>query len=208
MRSKIVAGILLIMTFPVFSFVLAAPIPVREVREACADAMEGDEDVIMMSEKRAPWGARYKREVGLSGDSWAPDYASGIHPGVGKPLPSSGGGDSPLWSKVWSTPGGTAVPWNQEGPVKPGTTAENQPASITGNKPKLVSWASTKNVLLPSGDVLKRPLQSDTNLHLSPPPGQPGYVAKQQPKSFGSKFKAFFSKLSKFKFRPRSPAYG
>ena len=50
-RYKIVAGILLILS--VFSFGLAAPVPVQEVREACAAAVNGGENVIIGSGKRA-----------------------------------------------------------------------------------------------------------------------------------------------------------
>lgn len=162
--------------------------------------------MIFVSEKRAPRGNLYKRDSGLSDDPWTPKYASEIRPGVGMPSPSSGGGNSPLGS----TPGGTEVPY-PEGVVKPGTTAENQLASTTGNKAKSVSWAPLMEVQLPSGDVLRPPLQSKNNLLSSPPPGREGYLAKQQAqqqaqqqaKSFGSKVKAFFGKLGKVMFRPR-----
>jgi hypothetical protein len=205
MRFKLVAPILLIL--PIFSLVLAAPIPVRKVRDAYADsnAMEGDKGATIVSEKRAPRGDLYKRDSTFSDDSnfewWKPNQANGVHPDV-KPSPSSGGGESPLWSKVWSKQGGTDA---TEGVAQFGTTAENRPASTTSNKVKSVSWAPTNDVQLPSGDVVKRPLGTDINLLAgSPPPGREGYLAKQRPKSFGGKIKAFFSKLGKFRFRPRS----
>ena len=191
MRFRIVTCILLIL--PVFSSVLAAPIPVREVR---SDATEGTEDVMIMSEKRAPRGARnlYTRDGGMSSDNWrTPNFASGNLPGVGKPSPLSGGGDSPLWSKVWSTPNGAEATY-PEGVALPGTT---QPAST--NKAKTVQWGSTKY-----HTYEKYPVP------LPPPPGREGYLAnlakqtlpKPQPKSFGSKLKGLFGWLGKF--RPRS----
>jgi hypothetical protein len=51
-RYKIVACILLILS--VFGFVLAAPVAVQEVREACADAaVDAGDNVITGSGKRA-----------------------------------------------------------------------------------------------------------------------------------------------------------
>jgi hypothetical protein len=149
MRYKIVACILLILS--VFSFVLAAPVPVGEVREACADAVEGDENVIIVSGKRAPRGNPYDRE-GSDSDSdtewWTPPpksspavgHASGSHPGVDMPSSSSGGSESPLL-----TPGGTEVPLDPEGASKPGTTTENQP--VSSSEAKSVSWGHTNKVL-------------------------------------------------------------
>jgi hypothetical protein len=50
-RYTIVACILLILS--VFSFVLAAPVAVQEVREACTDAVAGGDKVITGLGKRA-----------------------------------------------------------------------------------------------------------------------------------------------------------
>ena len=224
MRYKIVACILLILS--VFSFVLAAPVPVGEVREACADAVEGDENVIIVSGKRAPRGNPYDRE-GSDSDSdtewWTPPpksspavgHASGSHPGVDMPSSSSGGSESPLL-----TPGGTEVPLDPEGASKPGTTTENQP--VSSSEAKSVSWGHTTKVHFFH--------DGPDDLRLPPPPGRQGYLVKvagqqtpsleiesaspssyldpppppkPQSKGFVNNFKTFFGKLGKLNFRPR-----
>jgi hypothetical protein len=200
MRFKIVACIPLILS--VFIFVLAAPVPVRAPR-GIYDRSGSDSDTEWWTPPRAK--------------SSSPDHAgsSGSHPGVGMPSPSTVGGDSPLWSKAWSTPGGTGVLWDPEGVVKPGTTAEIPPASSTGGKAKSVSWAPLKDVQLPTGLTVKTPLATDLKLIPSYPPGWEEFLAKQaaqqspepkkpQSKGFVSKSKKFFSKLGKLKFRPMS----
>jgi hypothetical protein len=140
MRYKIIARILIL---SVSSFVLAAPVPVREVREACADAVEGDEDVIIASGKRAaPENPYALAGSDFSDSEWRTlsqspsglDYGSGSHPGFDMPPSPSDGSKSPLWFKVWSAPGGTEVPWDPEGEVNPGTTTKNQPASSSNTK--------------------------------------------------------------------------
>jgi hypothetical protein len=230
MRYKIVACILLILS--VFSLVLAAPVS-REVREACADAVEGGETVIIVSGRRAPRGNPGEGADPAESDLYpidlsdtespqspsTPDHASGSHPGVDMPSSSSGGSKSPLWS----TAGGTEVPLDTEGAFKPGTTTENPPVS---GETKSVSWGPTTKVHFYDKDPFERPLPR--------PPGQKGYLAKvaqaaqqspspdiehassasyfgpppqlppkPQPKGFESKFKTYFSTLGKFKFRPR-----
>jgi hypothetical protein len=197
MRYKIVACILLILS--VFSFVLAAPVPVPEIREA----VEGGENVIIVSEKRAAGGNpnRWADSDSDSDTEWAtpspqssqpPDHASGSHPGVDTPS-TSGGSVSPLWSKVWSTPGGAEVPLDPEGAFKPGTTTpkkvnfwhttkvhifepdlspppEDQPAK----KALSVSWGPSQ-LILPSGEIISEPLPPEP---LPSPPGREAYLAK------------------------------
>jgi hypothetical protein len=63
-RHKLVVHILVILSVFNFLVVLAAPVPVQEVREACADVVDGGEDVIIMSRKRAekmdhPWSGHH-----------------------------------------------------------------------------------------------------------------------------------------------------
>jgi hypothetical protein len=54
-----------------------------------------------------------------------------------------------------------------------------QPASSSkGSKAKLISWASSKKVLLPSGETLKVPLPNGLDNKLHPPPGREGYLTK------------------------------
>jgi len=155
MRYKIGAWILLILS--VFSFVLAAPVPVREVREACTDAVEGGENVIIVSEKRAARGYPdpYDADSDSGSDSSdtesltspsqsssAPDDASGSHSGV--PSSSSVGSEPSWFHKVWSLPGETEAPLDPEGAFNPGTTTGNQPAS--SSNPKKVNWGYTTKV--------------------------------------------------------------
>ena len=52
-RYKLAVHILVLLSVLSFVPVLAAPIPVREVREACADVADGGEDVITVMGKRA-----------------------------------------------------------------------------------------------------------------------------------------------------------
>jgi hypothetical protein len=145
-RYKIVA-ILLILS--VISFVLAAPVAVQ-VREACADAMDGGENVIIGSKKRAGEG---------DSDPLIPQAQRG---------PSS---SSPLWSSPWwlslsgeskppllSTSGATKVPWNPlaEGEAKliqsqdQGSSSAPNSASGTHSNPS-VSSGESKPLLSTSG---------------------------------------------------------
>ena len=177
MRFKVVACTLLIL--PVFSFVLAYPVPKREVREACTDAAEGGENVIFVSGKRrAPrdnipyWSNSESDTEWRTLEFKPPPAPSGSHPGVDMPSSSSPGSES-LFSKVWSKLGGTTkkVSW---GPVtdmedgtevperaKPGTTTENHP--------------------------------------LPPPPGREGYLDKEaaqtSPEGFMGNVKSYFGKF-------------
>jgi hypothetical protein len=159
MRYKIVACIFLIL--PVFNFVLAAPVPVGEVREVCTDAVEDGENMIIESGKRAPRGNPYEgteedmypmdsdssdtEGTSPSQSSSPPDHASGSHSNVDMPssLPS-GGEEPPRWfSEVWSIPGETKVSSDPEGAFKPGTTTENEAASSSKTK-KVNFWHTTK----------------------------------------------------------------
>ncbi len=106
-RYKIVACIILILS--AFGFVLAAPVAVQEVREACTDAVDGGDNVIIESGKRADHSEEYpllthaQQEPSLSSDwplqhqgsSSAPIYASGTRP---NPSFSSGECKLPLLS--------------------------------------------------------------------------------------------------------------
>jgi hypothetical protein len=186
-RCNIAACILLILS--VFSFVLAAPVAVREVGKACADGV----DVKVGLGKRAdvqekdrfkkwlddldqaqqepseevPWSNPSQRQS----SSLAPTYASGTHP---NPPSSPGESKSPLLS----TSGRAELSWNPEGETKliqPGTSTEIQPAS--SSDPKSVSWAPSKKVQLPSGKTIMLPLQSEV-IKLPTPPGREAYLAK------------------------------
>ncbi|KAF8496014.1 hypothetical protein F5888DRAFT_1635321 [Russula emetica] len=188
MQYKVVAWILLILS--VFSVVLAAPVPVRE---ACDNAAEGGENVIIVSGKRAARGNSYEDSDSDSDtEFWKSPYTSpssyhyvdGSNTGVDTPSSSLSGSGPPPRS------GETEVPLDPEGAFNPGTTTGNQPASFSN--PKKVHWGPTTKVHF-----------YDDNLPL--PPGREGYLAKvaAQQNSFGNKFKTFFSKLGKLNFRPR-----
>lgn len=136
----------------VFSFVLTAPIQIQEVREAFADAMEGSESLTIVSGKRAPRGDLYERAgsgvLPPTGSPPALGYASGsgIPTGGESPLWSSVwsppvGVESPSWSKVWSPASGAELPFDPEGEVEPGTVSNNQAAS--SSKAKTVQWGTT-----------------------------------------------------------------
>ena len=226
MRYKIVACILIL---SVFSFVLAAPIPVRKVREVCTDTFDGGENMIIVSGKRALKENPYDGESDSDTEWWtpssqspaSPDHAGGSNPGVGMSSSPSSGSESPLGSKVWSAPGGTKVPLDEEGAFKPGTTTEDQSPSSSGTKS--VSWGHTTKVHFFH--------DGPEPLGLAPPPGREGYLAKvagqkspspevedaslssyfepppppppkPQSKGSGSKFKTFFGKLGKLNYLP------
>jgi hypothetical protein len=175
----------------VFSLVLAAPVLVREVPQACANAMEGDDNVIIVSEKRAKLET-IEEESDLyppeETDLYPPHLsdtesgtpppspphspsasvdASGNHPGVGMPSSPPAGSTSPLSSKVLSTPGGTET--------------KMEPPSSSGPRPG-ISWDPVTKVQFADEPILKFPK-----------------------KSFYRKIKSFFSKVGgKLSFRPRS----
>ena len=189
--------------------------------------------MIIVSGKRAPPGNPYQGEESdlyppdLSDTESgtprpqspsAPNYASGSHPGVDMPSSPSAESKPP----PGSTPGWTDVPLDEEGAFKPGTTAEDQPASSSGTKS--VSWGHTTKVHFFH--------DGPDPLGLDPPPGREGYLAKvagkqlapleiehaspasyfappppppPKPKSKGliGSVKSYVSKVGKLKFRPR-----
>lgn len=178
MQYKLVACILIL---SVFSFVLAAPVPVQEVREACANAMEGNDDVIIVSEKRASGSGL--GQVEEESDLYPPELsdtesrtstpsppqspsasvdASGNHPGVGMSSSPPAGSTSPLSSKVSSTPDGT------------GTEAKTEPASSSGPR---VSW----NPMTKFNDETVQP--GETEAPLDQGAFKPGTTTEIQPAS-------------------------
>ena len=158
-RYKLAIHILVI--FSVFNFVLvlAAPVPVQEVREACTNVVDGGEDVIIVSGKRAEEGqdpltqalpGQGSTSVQLSTQESPPtsDYASGVHQETTNPtqLPSSTSGEM---QRPPYASGGTELPWvssDDAGPhlltpdrsgaqqVQPETTSEVPPSSSVGTK--------------------------------------------------------------------------
>jgi hypothetical protein len=145
-RYKIAACILLILS--VFGFVLAAPIPVHQVREACADAVGGGDSVIIESGKRAevqdeedPLLTQAQQEPSSSSDwrstpsqdqgsSSATNYARAFR---WKPSFLSGGGKPPLLS----TSGGVAVPRN---PLAEGEAKLIEPPLLSTSGATEVPW--------------------------------------------------------------------
>ena len=219
-RCNIAACILL--TLSVFSFVLAAPVAVREAGKTCVDGVDVNvglgKRVDVQEEDRfkkwlddldqaqqepseeVPWSTPSQGQS----SSLAPTYASGTHP---NPPSSPGESKSPLLS----TSGRAELSWNPEGETKliqPGTLTEIKPAS--SSNPKSVSWASSKKVQLPSGKSITLPLQSEV-IKLPTPPGREAYLAKmaaqqspsQPSKGFFGDSTNLFKKLGKLKFLPR-----
>jgi hypothetical protein len=168
-RYNIVNYILLILS--VFSFVLAAPVAVQGVREVWADAVDGSDNVIIGSGKRA------ETQEGDQGSSSASDYASGAHPN-----PSFSSGESkppPL-----TTSGGTELSWNPEGAanlVQPGTSTEVQ--RVSSSQAKSVKWAPSKEVKLPTGEIYSEMLPPE----IEPLPLTEGYQPNQQVSSSKAK---------------------
>jgi hypothetical protein len=139
-RYKLAVHILVILSVFNFVPVLATPIPVRrEVREACADVMDGGEDVIILSGKRAEeredlWSGYHgltqaSRSPESGSDYWStssqlpsgspstPDYASGVHQKTTSPIqpPSSVSGEM---QRPPHASGGTELPWNAPGGMR------------------------------------------------------------------------------------------
>ncbi|KAI0279554.1 hypothetical protein BGY98DRAFT_415133 [Russula aff. rugulosa BPL654] len=145
MRYIMVARILLILS--VFSFVLAAPVPVQKVREAYADAVDVDENVIIVSRKRAdPYIDSEWDRSDPEWLTWTPSTKSSSASDAsrgsdGVPSPSSSSTGSKLPLNPLSTPGETKMPLDPEGALKSGSTTEIQPASSSGTKS--VSWGHT-----------------------------------------------------------------
>src|SRR6266481_9681531 len=99
-RYKLAIHILVILSVFNFLPVLAAPIPVRQVHEACPDVMDEDGDIVL--EKRAVeredlWSGHYDSGSRLPtsqhprGSPSTSDYASGVHQETTHPIqrPSS-----------------------------------------------------------------------------------------------------------------------
>ena len=170
-RYKIVTCILLILSL--FGFVLAAPVTTQEVREACADAVDGDENVVIRvgPGKRADIQEEEdlfaRAQQGPSSSSLAPNYASGTPP---DPSSSSGESKPPLLSAS----GEIELSWN---PEPEGGANSVQPAS--SSKAKSVSWAPKKMVLLPSGQIYTQMLAPPESSPLPPPPVPEGHQPNQ-----------------------------
>ena len=154
-RFKIVACALFILSF--FSFVLAAPVAVRNARGAyTTDAVGGGNGVVVRSEKRGGEGdSLLGQEKGPSsssefwskpsqyqGSSSSPNYYEG---GTLANLPPSPGESKPT---LLSTSGGTELSWNSENDkaklIQPGTSIEMQP--LASYKKLQGSGSSTSSV--------------------------------------------------------------
>ena len=154
-RYKIVACILLILS--VFNSVLAAPVAVQEVREACADAVDASDTLIIGSWKRANEEdsllaqAQQGSSLRLRPSGWT-SLPPGLASVLDNPNPSFSSGESK--QPLLSTSSETELSWNPEGEAKliqQGPLTGIQPAS--SSKAKSVSWAPWKEVKLPSGKI-------------------------------------------------------
>ena len=121
MRCKIVACILLILS--ILGLVLTAPVPVQEVREAWADAVEGGEKMIIMSGKRAQSGP--DADLYPPGSPTGSDFSDLEWYSAASP-PSSPDRDKlpPLRSSLRPQTGGTDPEKNQPKKVHWGPTTE------------------------------------------------------------------------------------
>ncbi|KAF8491594.1 hypothetical protein F5888DRAFT_1807321 [Russula emetica] len=128
-RYKLAVHILVILSVFNFVPVLAFPVPVQEVREACADVADGSEDVIIVSGKRAEEGEDSSSGYhGLTQASPGPgsmsvqsltssqdpagspstsNYASGVHQETTNPI------QLPSYAS-----GGTELPWYSSGGMR------------------------------------------------------------------------------------------
>ena len=213
-RYKIVTCILLI--FSVFGPVLAAPAAIQEVREVYADTVDGGEDVIIGSEKRAktplseeepPLLESWAQEQAATAPSnwktipWpdhapssAPDYAGGTRP---NPSFSSGGSKPPLLS----TSAEIELPPNPEGKaelIQPGVPTEIQPASSSMSK-LIQPGASTE--IQPASSKMSKSVSFGPSTVI--PPSGEIMAAQQSPSPMKPKSKSTFKKLvGKLKFKP------
>lgn len=147
-RYKIVTCILLLLS--VFSFVLAAPVPVQEVCEACVDTVDDRDNVVIGSWKRAneegPLSAHAQQEPSSSSSS--PSSGECNH----RCCPHLAGLNS----------------WNPEGEAKsiqPGTLTETQPA-LSSNAKSLES--ALNGVKIPPGLVIGELLPGGTWTGIQP----------------------------------------
>ena len=167
MRYITVTRALLILS--VFSFVLAAPVPVQKVREADSDAVD-------VSRKRAEQGHPYKRAWPDTGSwdksdpeylTWTPSHQSpstsgpsGSGEGVDMPSssstvkespssPASTGSESP--PRPLSTPGATEMPLGQDGALRSVPATEGQPTS--SSRVKSVGFKPMTNVIFYDSDL-------------------------------------------------------
>ena len=114
---KLAVHILVILS--VFSFVPvhAAPVPVQDVREACADVVNRGEDVILVSGKRAEEGQDPLTQASpgqgsTQGPSSTSDDAIGVHQGTINPtqLPSESSMSGEIQGPPYAS-GRTEPPW-------------------------------------------------------------------------------------------------
>jgi hypothetical protein len=194
-RYKIIACILLILS--VFNSVLAAPVAVQEVREACADAVDASDALIIGSGKRAneeedPLLAQAQQgsSLRLRPSGWTSLPQGSLPPGLASvlnyvsgtnPNPSFSSGESK--PPLLSTSSETELSWNPEGEAKliqPGPSIGIQPASSikakliqpgpsTGIQP--ASSSKAKSVSWAPWKEVKLPSGRIKNTMLVPPRG-------------------------------------
>jgi hypothetical protein len=134
-RYKLAVHILVILSVFNFMPALAGPVPVQEVREACADVADEGEDVVIVSGKRAEEGQDPGSPGSSSGSgSWYYEWTPGSQ-------------DSGTWRHVW-TPG-SQVSGSMS--VQLSTSPQHPPGSPS---------ASDDANQLPSGEMQKPPYAS------------------------------------------------
>ena len=190
-RYKIVTCILLILS--VFGFVLAAPVAVRGICEACVDVMDRGNNMIIGSRERgeAPVADVPEAEVTVP-SAEVPEDREPLLGQVQEPSSSSS------W---WSTPSQHQGP--SSAPNFASWTDPNPSFSPDVSKPLSASGGSE---LSSKGEA--ELIQPQTSTEIQPLPSQPPPTAEEDMSRPNSKtkniFKTFFSKLRKLMFRPRS----
>ena len=217
-RYKLAIHILVIFSVFIFVPVLAAPVAIQEVREACADVVDGGEDMIIVSGKRSEEGqdrltqasqGQGSTSVQLStqGSSSTSDYASGVHQETINPTRLPDEMQRPPYAR-----GGTELPWySSDGTerhlifsgrsgaqqVQPGTTSKLQPA-ISMRVPMQTLSNDIGGDWLPDNQRRPPPSESSGEIAALPPSEQEGPL---KPQSFlskvSSKSKGFFRKIGK-----------
>jgi hypothetical protein len=164
-RYKLAVHILVILSVFNFVPVLAAPVAVREMREAYADAAEGRDDVIIVSGKRADEGQGPLTQASLPPST--SDYVNGVHQETTNPIqpPSSASGR-------------TGLPWyssDYTGPrlLNPGRGGVQQVQPGTSVRTKTQPWVATTEI----GPATPSPSESPGET----PPASPGETPPASP---------------------------
>jgi hypothetical protein len=179
-RYKLAVHILVILSVFNLVPVLAAPVAVQAMREACADVAEGGDDVIIVSGKRADEGQdpltqaspgqSTSVQLPTPGSPPTSDHASGVHQETTNPIqpPSSAsrGAELPWYSSDGTGPHLLTPDRGGVQEVQPGTTSELLPPA-SSVRTKTQPWASTTEI------VPATPSPSESSGEIPGPPTSP-----------------------------------